>query len=558
MYQRPLPPLPAGLQYVRVSPTPGVMKTEALPLNMPTITGPPNPSNRQSILVRQANGQMVIIPLMTNTAESNQLYTRASPQVLLQPTVSRAVAQPESQLKLPEQPKEISPYIEFKAPHKNGLAVKILRHALIPIPYKHLQAKTPEKPKGTLVAKKHDQWYNMNEVVVQNIMHTKMWRFEINMKVYTIEEWKDGVQEKVKHLGAITWDKRPSVAWCFLYKLCLLEPSQEVVEDLIDYDQPVVLRGIVFIYLRMVAVPKRLWFWFSRYLHEKTPLLQDHGVHTTLGEFLVSMLKENKFVGSDMDIPLPRIPVPVHRAYRKKIYMLELIEEENKPFKWAFKPSVEVLGLYHDDQQYYPAVIREVLENGNYVIDFKEYSTEQEVSLGQIKWIGGCSQRSSPSSSPIPPTIDRWSSAARCSENQTKSKSVQRSRSRSRSRSREQNKAFHSVDVNYEDLESFAEKLIRKEDSNKQSASNSRGYSKRLPSECSVRTMFESAPSKFRSPLVVDLQMNRQVVRVQPRGKKNTKKDRAILLEQERERARKWKPSTEHRAKMKKLKDRYG
>merc|ERR1712096_170320 len=140
----------------------------------------------------------------------------------------------------------------------------------------------------------------------------------------SIEEWRVKLKEKVKHLGAITPDKRPGPAWCFLFKLCILEPSQENVEDMIAEEEAVLLRGIVFIYLRMVAITKRLWYWFSRYMHEKTPLMKDHRLKTTLGEFLTGLLKNKNYVGMDMAlaIPLPRIPVPIHRAYRKKIYML--------------------------------------------------------------------------------------------------------------------------------------------------------------------------------------------------------------------------------------------
>jgi len=151
-------------------------------------------------------------------------------------------------------------------------------------------------------------------------------------------------------------------------------------------DENALLRGIVFLYLRMVAIPKRLWYWFSRFLHEKTLVDYDQG-KVTLGNFLIGLLKNVKFTSGNMDFPLPRIPVPVHREYRKKIYMLEIIEKDNNPFKRAFQRGVEVMGLYHDDQEYYPAVITTVLENGNYIIDFKDYGTEQEVSLGQMKWI---------------------------------------------------------------------------------------------------------------------------------------------------------------------------
>jgi len=77
--------------------------------------------------------------------------------------------------------------------------------------------------------------------------------------------------------------------------------------------------------------------------------------------------------------------VPVHRAYRKKIYMMEIIEKENIPFIKEFQAGVDVLALYHDDQEYYPAEIVEVMEDENYFIKFKDYDCEQEICLGQMK-----------------------------------------------------------------------------------------------------------------------------------------------------------------------------
>jgi len=135
---------------------------------------------------------------------------------------------------------------------------------------------------------------------------------------------------------------------------------------MINPDEAPILRGLVFLYIRMVAISKRLWYWFSRYLHEKTLVQRDYKRECTIGNFLIGLLKENRYSSTHIDFSLPRISVPVHRAYRKKIYMMEIIENENSKYKKAFQSSVEVLALYHDDQEYYSAEILEVLENGNY------------------------------------------------------------------------------------------------------------------------------------------------------------------------------------------------
>merc|ERR1719285_248199 len=330
---------------------------------------------------------------------------------------------------------------------------------------------------------------------------------------------------------------------------------------MIDKDQTPILRGIVFLYLRIVGVSKRLWFWFSRYLHEKTEVLRDYRRSITIGEFLISLLKENKYASTHIDFSLPRIPVPIHRAYRKKIYMMEIIEKENKQFKNAFRKGAKVLALYHDDQGYYPATVYEVLENGNYQIRFVEYDTEQEVCLGQIKLVSKDKHRRDSSSSRSPSSdrnqatrksgskLERWGSENPRSGSRKRKRSTSRSKSRSRTK--------HKV-PRYVDLDSYIEQMIRKEDMEEQSWGNHRNRLRRVLGEnqsMKLQTMFQNCRQiDGMNQFVVDMPINREVIRVRRRERRDLKRDKEIQREQEKN----WKPSKEYQQKLAKLKKRYG
>jgi len=421
---------------------------------------------------------------------------------------------------------------------------------------------TESKPGGTKLETQHDRFYNMNEIVVENIMQTQLWKFGIsNSHTTGIAGWKSQVVENVKDLDPITRDKKPSPAWCYLFWLCHLAPTQEDVEEMINFEQPPILRGVVFLYLRIVAVAKRLWFWFSRYLHEKTEVMRDYKRSITVGNFLISLLKENKYASTHIEFPLPRIPVPIHRAYRKKLYMMEIIDKENKQFKNTFQTGVKVLALYHDDQGYYPARVEKVLENGNYYVRFDEYDSDQEVCLGQMKLVSERKDRRDSSSSRSS-SSDRKRSTGRSGGKLERwgsewSRSGSRRRKRSSSRSKSRSRTKRKV-PRYGDLDSYIERRIRKEDMAEQCATDPRNSRRRVLGEnqsIKLQTMFQNCrPIDGMNQFVVDMPMNREVVRVRRRERRDWKRDQEIQKEQKKN----WKPSKEYQQKLAKLKERYG
>lgn len=432
------------------------------------------------------------------------------------------------------------------------------------VPPNMIGAEVKAKP-GTKLEKNHDRWYNMNEIVVENIRQTTIWKNELGLGTCeTLDLWKSQVREKVEDLDPITLDKKPSIGWCYLFKLCLLTPSQEDVEEMINAEEVPILRGLVFLYLRMVVPSKRLWYWFSRYLHEKTLVQRDYKRSCTIGDFLVSLLRDTKYSSTHIDFSLPRISVPVHRAYRKKIYMMELIQEENELYRKYFREGINVLALYHDDQEYYLARIVEVLENGNYWIKFKEYDSELEISLGQMKLMkeDGRTSSSSRSSSREKRSRSskkrkpkRWRSR---SDSKMRKISTSRSRGRRRSTSRSRSRGRRNKSPDYSNMDDYIGRKIRKEDSAGQSSSNPRNCSRRVLGEkASMKsaTMFQNCREIGGvNQFVVDMPQNREIVRVRKQEYRDRKRDEEIQRENEKN----WKPSKKHREKLAKLMKRYG
>merc|ERR550534_1087997 len=422
---------------------------------------------------------------------------------------------------------------------------------------------------GTKLEKNHDRWHNMNEIVVENIRQTALWKNELGIGTCeTMDAWREQVQEHVTDLDPITLDKKPSTGWCYLYKLCQLTPSQEEVEEMIHTDEEPIQRGLVFVYLRMVVPSKRLWYWFSRYLHEKTLVQRDYKRTCTIGEFLISLLRDSKYSSVHIDFSLPRISVPVHRAYRTKLYMMELIQRENELFRKDFQLGVNVLALYHDDQEYYRAKIVDVLENGNFWIRFEEYGSKQEISLGQMKWIKEEKGKSSSSRSPSREKRSRGSSKRkpkrwRSRRSSSRSDSTRRRRSISRSRgkrgssSRSSRGRRHKA-PDYKKFDEYIARKIRKEDSEGQSSSNPRNCTRRVLGEkesMKTATMFQNCREIGGiNQFVVDMPQNREVVRVRRQEYRDRERDEKILRENEKN----WKPSKRHQEKLAKLKERYG
>jgi len=263
-------------------------------------------------------------------------------------------------------------------------------------------------------------------------------------EVYSYLDLKQKVIDEVQYVEAITKNRTPARAYCCLYKLLRMKPglNEPDLMDMITNNNGVI-KGLGFLFIRIMIPSKRLWYWFKNSFHDAAPIPISPEERIPARRFVTRLLRENKFQGQT----LPIIPIPVHREYRKKLLLMELLEKNNRKYERFLKVGTEVLAQYQEDTEFYPAVIEEFLEDsGNYLVSFSEYNEEQEVALGQIKLPRELrrkfKQRRKRERSPSSRDHKRrkrerhWRSRSRSQSRSSRHRSRSRSRHRSRSRSR--------------------------------------------------------------------------------------------------------------------------
>ncbi len=63
--------------------------------------------------------------------------------------------------------------------------------------------------------------------------------------------------------------RKPSTAFCILYKFFTMGLSVRQVKGLLNYEESPMVRGIGFLYLRYSLPAKQLWKWFERYFDDE-------------------------------------------------------------------------------------------------------------------------------------------------------------------------------------------------------------------------------------------------------------------------------------------------
>jgi len=201
--------------------------------------------------------------------------------------------------------------------------------------------------------------------------------------VFSYSLLKQKIIEEVEWIEAITKNRTPAKAYCCLFKLLKLKPglSEVDLEDMIT-NKNGVLKGLGFLFIRIMIPSKRLWYWFKNSFHDAALIKVSPEESIPARRFVKRLLRDNKFQGQT----LPSIPIPVHREYRKKLLLMDLLEKDNRRYERFLKRGIEVFAQYQEDTEFYPAVIEDFLEDsGNYLVSFIEYNEEQEVALGQMK-----------------------------------------------------------------------------------------------------------------------------------------------------------------------------
>lgn len=108
----------------------------------------------------------------------------------------------------------------------------------------------------------------------------------------------------------------PSVFFCCVFRLNILEHSEEDLQVLFDHRE-VFARCVGFLYARFAIRPDRLWDLFEEYVLDEMDMgaFGGNGMPSTLGEFVEYLLIKEKYFG----LPMPRLPVALKRKLEEKL-----------------------------------------------------------------------------------------------------------------------------------------------------------------------------------------------------------------------------------------------
>lgn len=102
----------------------------------------------------------------------------------------------------------------------------------------------------------------------------------------------------------------PSTAFCLLYRLFELKPTEEQVKDTIVCGDSPYIKAVGFLYLRYVCDPRQLWSWIEPCLEDKEkfwPSGEGFGKQVTIAEYIIDLLLCQHY----FETIFPRIPKKV-------------------------------------------------------------------------------------------------------------------------------------------------------------------------------------------------------------------------------------------------------
>ena len=247
----------------------------------------------------------------------------------------------------------------------------------------------------------HDAFYNMKPLLAENILSSDYFKSLYRFKTYieVVEEGKRFVKNLEPLMVGLS--RKPSTAFCVLYKLMTLNLTIKQINSLID---PIkqdnnYIRGIGFLYLRYLLPRKLLWKWYENYFDDDTEFAPgSDGKPIKMGTFIKNLIEQQKYYTT----LLPRIPVKIERAYKKRLLQKELIKKRdgiNEKFRHKLKEQM-IIDAQWRDFKYYKAKITELLQDGLIKVLFIDYDDDEEelVSIGQIKLLNNNNSDASKSS----------------------------------------------------------------------------------------------------------------------------------------------------------------
>lgn len=167
-----------------------------------------------------------------------------------------------------------------------------------------------------LINRQHDAFYNVQQLLAENILSSDYFK-----SLYRYKRYHEVIDEIVKHCKSLEPRitgllRKPSTAFCILYKFFTMVLTVKQVKGLIDNSESPFARGIGFLYLRYLLPPKEMWKWFEPYFDDSEEFSPGNdGKLITIGHFVKQLIDNHKYYST----LLPRIPVKIQRAYKKKV-----------------------------------------------------------------------------------------------------------------------------------------------------------------------------------------------------------------------------------------------
>jgi len=237
--------------------------------------------------------------------------------------------------------------------------------------------------KNRLVIEK-DGFFNMKPLLAENILSSDYFKSLFRFKTY--HEVIDETARFCKNVEPLMvgLSRKPSTAFCILYKFFSMELTVRQVQGLLDYYDNAFVRAIGFLYLRYLLPAKDLWKWFSPYFDDDQEFSPGaDGKVVKMKDFAQNLLQQQKYYGT----LLPRIPHKIERAYKTRLLKRQMVKQrdvKNEEFRNELMAGAQVRAQWQD-LKWYAAVIDECCEDGQFVVTFTDYDDQCTVSIGQIQ-----------------------------------------------------------------------------------------------------------------------------------------------------------------------------
>eukprot|EP00054_Salpingoeca_dolichothecata_P026530 m.190324 g.190324 ORF g.190324 m.190324 type:complete len:405 (-) comp25684_c1_seq1:60-1274(-) len=160
---------------------------------------------------------------------------------------------------------------------------------------------------------------NMNNILYTNIKESSYFR-ERCVEIQTFLELVDEIYNCVDHLEPFMpgHANAASTAFCLLYKLFLMRPTENQMMHLLNHADSPYIRATGFLFLRFTCPPKDLLAWFGDYLDDPEPVRVRMGASSPeipMGVYLRGLLKNQAYFSTRF----PRIPVLIEREVRAEL-----------------------------------------------------------------------------------------------------------------------------------------------------------------------------------------------------------------------------------------------